>query len=148
MHPSSLPRIFCDFNGLIAEDVYSLDSLGSRSDISAVSLALHEGLLITVYAADEDADGEPVWLVADATVVSLSSSQFGAHVNPGTWRQRSIVRSTAMGVLARSMSYSQIAAQVNRVLYEQWDPALLFGHGPHSAVASARTSSLGAARRL
>jgi hypothetical protein len=86
MHPSPRPRIFCDFNWLVETDTYGLNTAGSRADFTYAGITPMAGLAITVYDADEGDGGEPLWLVADATVVTLSSSVLGAHVDPESWR--------------------------------------------------------------
>ena len=86
MQPSPPRRFFCDFNRLVETDTYDLNTVGSRADVAKASITPMAGLAITVYDADKGAVGEPLWLVAEATVVNLPSSVLGAQVNTLSWR--------------------------------------------------------------
>jgi hypothetical protein len=53
------PRIFCDFNGGIEDDLYSLDATGTLADLARLGLRLHVGLRLTLYDYDELDNGPP-----------------------------------------------------------------------------------------
>jgi hypothetical protein len=86
MTTAATPKIFCDFNKLIDDNVYSLEAIGSRDDIAKSAVALRAGVPIIVYEADYDSAGNPVWLTADAVVVDLGPVGWGARVDPQSWR--------------------------------------------------------------
>jgi hypothetical protein len=80
------PRIYCDLNGGIADDVYSLDCAGTVRDLQSLGLRLEPGMPITIYDYDAFDSGAPAWIVADAVVVEVPTWGLVAKVDPNSFR--------------------------------------------------------------
>ena len=72
-------RISCDFLKETGDGLLSLNTLGARADIARLSQPLVAGTPIVLYDADEGDDGTPIWIVADATIVSLPDATLAAR---------------------------------------------------------------------
>jgi hypothetical protein len=82
---TTAPRVQCDFNKMLDEDVFSLSTLGTKRDLERIGLALTVGLELELYDLDEDETGECL-LVADAEVVDIAPWGLVARVNPDSFR--------------------------------------------------------------
>jgi hypothetical protein len=85
------PRIFADFNDLLGspEQVW-LDTVGARHDLERLGIELVEGLPVTVYDHDLDANGDRDDLLADAVVArDTESGRWVAIVDRKTMRHAS-----------------------------------------------------------
>lgn len=83
------PRIFCDFNGGIEDDLYSLEAAGTLVDLARLGLSLHVGLRLTLYDCDELDNGAPAWVLADAVVIERPTWGLVAKVeSPFRWEPR------------------------------------------------------------
>lgn len=80
------PRIFCDFNGLIEQNHYSLDSVGTREDLANLGLQLLVGMSVLLYDYDAFESGEPAWLLADAEIVELPGWGLVARTDDRSFR--------------------------------------------------------------
>jgi hypothetical protein len=59
------PRLYVDFNEMLAPDLFLLSDQSVKLDSSGRSIALHPGLVVSVYMDDVDVDGTPYALIAD-----------------------------------------------------------------------------------
>ena len=83
---SESPRVYCDFNGFIQPDIYSLDGVGTALDFARLRQLPKPGQHIILYDADANEDGTPSWLLADAQIVELESYGLVAKVTPKSYR--------------------------------------------------------------
>jgi hypothetical protein len=78
-------RIRCDFNKSLDYDVFSLDTVGAREDIAAVTTPLKPGMSVTLYDEDLDDHGRRTWLVMDAVIISVRTG-IAARMKAGSLR--------------------------------------------------------------
>lgn len=64
----SSPKVYADFQNLDASHRLRLTSQGTLRDLERQGIELREGLGLTVYTDDEDDQGRPTELQADAVV--------------------------------------------------------------------------------
>ena len=83
------PRVYCDFNGLVDEDTYALDSQGTLDDMQRLGLELKEGLALTLWADDVDDEGNDDNLLVDGVVAKHENFDWVARVDARTWRHES-----------------------------------------------------------
>jgi hypothetical protein len=62
------PRIYADFHNLDDVNRVRLTCSGTQRDLDRQGVQLRDGLQLTLYTDDEDDDGRPDPLLADATV--------------------------------------------------------------------------------
>ena len=53
------PRIFADFHNADAQGRVRLNCIGTTKDLAQQQVALHEGLIVTLYSDDADELGRP-----------------------------------------------------------------------------------------
>jgi hypothetical protein len=66
----SHPRVYADFQDLDGSNCLRLTCAGTSEDLSRQGIALHEGLVLTLYMDDAIDDGEPDDLLAEGVVHS------------------------------------------------------------------------------
>lgn len=81
------PRIWCDFNGLIEESIYSLDAVGTALDMARLCLVPEPGQHVILYDTDAEEDGAPTWLLADAQIVDHPPWGLVAKTHPASFRR-------------------------------------------------------------
>lgn len=80
------PRIFRDFNDRLDRTTYGLRARGTRDDLARLPEPIAPGTRLTLYDDDAVEDGKPAWIVAEGVVVTLSSGDVPAQVDPGSLR--------------------------------------------------------------
>ena len=81
-----LPMIYLDFNKGVDDDVYSLNTLGSRDDLASAGIAASPGSHAVFYDWDGFDDGTPAWLLIDGTIVAHPVHGFVARVDSASIR--------------------------------------------------------------
>jgi hypothetical protein len=61
------PRVYADFHNLDDANRVRLTCSGTQRDLDRQGIQLRDGLQLTLYTDDEDDDGRPDALLADAT---------------------------------------------------------------------------------
>lgn len=79
------PRVHCDFNKMLDENVFSLSTLGAKRDLERLGVTLRAGLELQLYDLDEDEAGECL-LLAEAEVVHIAPWGLVALVKPDSFR--------------------------------------------------------------
>lgn len=69
------PRVFADFLNADLEGRIRLNCLGTTQDLAKKQLSLHPGLLLTLYADDSDAEGNPDELEVNGVVEYSQAEQ-------------------------------------------------------------------------
>lgn len=80
------PHIYCDFNGMIETDLYSLDSVATALDFARLGYLPKPDELIILYDHDIDDDGTPSWMLADAQLIEYEPWGLAAKVTPQSYR--------------------------------------------------------------
>jgi hypothetical protein len=78
--------IFCDFNNWVDRATYSLNAIGSRADIAALSVATVLNQPAVFYDYDALENGDPAWLLADGVVQADRKYGFVAKIDPESFR--------------------------------------------------------------
>jgi hypothetical protein len=68
------PRIYADFQNADAQGRIRLNCIGTIEDLARRQIALHEGLVLTLYSDDADDEGRPDELLVEG-VVSFSEEE-------------------------------------------------------------------------
>lgn len=68
------PRIYADFHNADSQGRLRLNCVGTLEDLSQQQVALHEGMVLTLYADDLDDQGQPDELLVDG-LVSFSQDE-------------------------------------------------------------------------
>jgi hypothetical protein len=76
--PRDRPRIYVDFNEMLAKDLVLLSQRDTELDSSGTDVRLSEGLPVHIYSDDVGPD-EPI-LIADGTVERNTDTGWSAHV--------------------------------------------------------------------
>ena len=82
----SPPYVYCDFNGFIETDVYSLNGVGTALDFARPRIVPFASQGLILYAEDGDDAGRPTWLLANARVVEHEPFGLVAKVSPDSYR--------------------------------------------------------------
>lgn len=82
-------RVYCDFNGSIELNLYSLNSIGTALDFARLRCLPEPNQRVCLYDYDED-DGVESWLLAYATIVEHIPYGLVAQVEPQSyhWEKR------------------------------------------------------------
>jgi hypothetical protein len=78
--------VYCDFNGAIESDRYSLDSVGTALDFARARRIPVSQQTLTLYDYDSADDGGPTWLMAEAVILEHEPLGLVAQVNPLSFR--------------------------------------------------------------
>jgi hypothetical protein len=78
--------VYCDFNGALEANLYSLNSIGTALDFARLRRVPDEGLRVRLYDGDGQNDGVPTWLVADATVSEREPWVLVVQAEPDSFR--------------------------------------------------------------
>ena len=84
-----LKRVYCDYHGLVEDDTYALNTMGSHRDLERLGVEPTVGLSLTFYMDDADADGNPDDLLVDGVLDRLEPWGWVARVDPASWRHAS-----------------------------------------------------------
>jgi hypothetical protein len=68
------PKVYADFHNADANGRLRLNCVGTNEDLARQGVTLREGMLLTLYADDLDAKGQPDELLVDG-VVSFSEEE-------------------------------------------------------------------------
>lgn len=99
------PRIYADFNNADNRGRVRLNCAGTAEDLQRLQLSLREGMLVTLYADDLNAQGELDELFADGSVTySNEESCWVALIDWKAVRHRSDENATANGAIPTSKS--------------------------------------------
>lgn len=74
------PYFYVDFNEMIDPNTVLLSAGDSKVDARGVTVQLHEGMLVSVYMDDLDANGNVDNLVANGVVTKNTEVGWAAHV--------------------------------------------------------------------
>ena len=80
MSDKPLPRLYVDFNELLAPDLVLLSQHDTKRDTNGNMVHLHEGLAVSIFSDDADANGKPDNLVASGIVERNSNEGWAKHV--------------------------------------------------------------------
>ena len=80
------PRVYCDFNGFIETDVYSLNGVGTALDFARLRLVPFPSLSLILYEHDSEDNGALSWLLAEAVIVEHEPHGLVAKVDPKSYR--------------------------------------------------------------
>lgn len=70
----AMPRVYADFHNADAQGRLRLNCVGTLEDLAEQKIELRDGLLLTLYADDADAQGQADELLVDG-VVSFSEQE-------------------------------------------------------------------------
>ncbi len=82
----SLPHIYCDMNGFIEKDVYCLDGVGTALDFARLNFLPAPEQDVVLYEYDQEEDGAPSWLLANAHLTEHPPWGLVAKVDPSSYR--------------------------------------------------------------
>jgi hypothetical protein len=80
MSEDRLPRLYVDFNELLEPDLALLARQDTKPDVNGDIVHLHEGLAVSIYSDDVDANGAPDNLVATGVVERNRNEGWAKHV--------------------------------------------------------------------
>lgn len=84
---SDPPRVYCDFNGFIERDVYSLNSIETALDFARLRCMPAPQQRVVLYGEVQQRDGTPGWLLADAVLVEVERWGLVARANSRSFRR-------------------------------------------------------------
>jgi hypothetical protein len=70
------PKVYADFHNADASGRLRLNCVGTIEDLAQQGIALHDGMALTFYSDDLDAEGQSAELLVDG-VVSFSEEEHG-----------------------------------------------------------------------
>jgi hypothetical protein len=80
------PYIYCDFNGRISADVYSLNGVGTALDFARLRIVPCASQTVILYDGDSDEDGAQTWLLANAVITACEPFGLVAKVGRDSFR--------------------------------------------------------------
>ncbi|BAM88767.1 conserved hypothetical protein [Bradyrhizobium oligotrophicum S58] len=75
-----LPRLYVDFNEMLAPDLVLLSRHGAKRDANGEMIHLYEGLVVAIFSDDLDDQGQPDNLVAVGVVERNHDEGWSKHV--------------------------------------------------------------------
>jgi hypothetical protein len=81
----AVPRVYCDFNGQIELNIYSLNSIGTVLDFARLRCFPEPEQRVCLYDYDED-NGVASWLLVNATIVEHVLYGLVAQADPLSYR--------------------------------------------------------------
>ena len=82
------PHVYCDFNGLIQAEMYSLNGVGTALDFARLRIVPFASQRLILYDADCGDDGSPTWLLASALVTEHEPFGLVAKVSRESFRSQ------------------------------------------------------------